>query len=101
MADVVGVETPVVAGVAASLLGAAVSLQAAIAAATPAASAVVPPGMEEVSVAGAAALTANNAEMLAMSQVHVAELLHAATEVGGAGISYAIQDLVNKGLLLV
>jgi hypothetical protein len=99
--DIVGVETPVVAGVAANLLAEAVQLQAAILAATPAASAIVPPGMEEVSTMGVASLTANNQEVLAMSQAHVAELLNAATEVGGSGVSFAIADLVNKGLLLV
>lgn len=99
--DIVGVETPVVAGVAANLLATAVQLQAAIIAATPVTSAIVPPGMEEVSMMGAAAFTANNNEMLAMSQAHVAEMLNAATEVGGSGVSFAIADLVNKGLLLV
>lgn len=99
--DIVGVETPVVADVAANLLAQAVQLQSAIIAATPAASAIVPPGMEEVSALGAASFSANNNEVLAMSQAHVAELLNAATEVGGAGVSFAIADLVNKGLLLV
>lgn len=99
--DIVGVETPVVADVAANLLAQAVQLQSAIIAATPAVAAIVPPGMEEVSALGAASFSANNNEVLAMSQAHVAELLNAATEVGGAGVSFAIADLVNKGLLLV
>ncbi len=99
--DIVGVETPVVAGVAANLLATAVQLQAAIIAATPVTAAIVPPGMEEVSMMFAAAFTANNNEMLAMSQAHVAETLNAATEVGGSGVSFAIADLVSKGLLLV
>ena len=101
MADMVGVETPVVAGVAANLLAQAVQLQAAILAATPMATTVVPPGAEEVSASGAAAFNANNAEVLAMAQTQVAHLVSAAEEVGGSGVTFEVQDLVGKGLLLV
>lgn len=97
----VGVEAPLIDTVAAQLLASAVGLQAAIAAATPVATSNVPPGCEEVSALGAMSFNANNAEMLAMCQVHVAELVAAATEVGGAGIAFHVQDLVGKGLLVV
>ncbi|WP_102145574.1 PE family protein [Mycobacterium hubeiense] len=99
--DIVGVETPVVTGVAANLLAQAVTLQSAIIAATPATTAIVPPGAEEVSATGAAMFTANNAEALAMAQTQVANLVSAATEVGGAAVAFEVQDLVGKGLLLV
>jgi hypothetical protein len=99
--DFVGVETPVVAGVAADLLAQAVALQAAIVAATPAMTTIVPPGSEEVSATGAALFNANNAENLGMAQAHVAELVSAAEAVGGSGIAFEVQDLINKGLLFV
>ena len=99
--DFVGVEAPVVAGVAADLLAQAVALQAAIVAATPAMTTVLPPGAEEVSATGAALFNANNAQNLGMAQAHVVELVNAAQEVGGSGIAFQVQDLVNKGLLFV
>jgi hypothetical protein len=99
--DFVGVETPVVAGVAADLLAEAVALQAAIVAATPAMTTITPPGGEEVSATGVALFNATNAEHLGMAQAHVLELVDAAQAVGGAGIAFEVQDLINKGLLFV
>lgn len=99
--DFVGVETPVVAGVAADLLAQAVALQAQIVAVTPAMTTVMPPGAEEVSIKGAALFNSNNVENLAMAQAHVLQLVSAAEEVGGSGIAFQVQDLVNKGLLFV
>lgn len=97
----VSVEPAVVDATAAGLLSSAVQLQAALVAATPAAVGVVPPGAEEVSVTGATALAGNNAQVLGMGQAAVVEMVHAALEVGGAGVAYQVQDLVSKGLLLV
>lgn len=97
----VSVQPEIVDATAATLLASAVQLQAAIIATTPAAVGVVPPGIEEVSVTGATALAGNNAQVLGMSQASVTEMVQAAIAVGGAGIAYRVQDLVNKGLLLV
>jgi hypothetical protein len=99
--DFVGVVPSAVAGVAGDLLAQAVALQAAIVAATPAMTTVVPPGAEEISATSAALFNANNAQNLGMAQAHVVELVSAAEAVGGSGIAFQVQDLVNKGLLFV
>ena len=97
----VAINTPVMAGTAAELLASAVALQSTIFAATPLTTAIVTPGADPVSATGVASFMANNAESLAMAQLHVAELVQAAQAVGDASIAYQVQDLVGKGLLLV
>lgn len=97
----VGVEPAIMAGTAAQLLSAAVELQSAILATAPEVTVVVPPAADPPSIEGAAAFSANNAQVLGMCQAHVVELIHAAEQVGGASVAYQVQDLVGKGLLLI
>ncbi|UHJ58657.1 PE domain-containing protein (plasmid) [Mycolicibacterium fortuitum] len=97
----VSVEPAVVDATAANLLATAVQLQAAIIAATGPAVGMVPPGAEEVSITGTTALAGNNAQVLGMSQAAVVEMTNAALAVGGSGVAIQVQDLINKGLLLV
>jgi PE family len=67
----------------------------------PAMTAVVPMGMEEVSVLLSAAIQAHNAQFLAETGVNVADRAMFAGDVGISGVMYTATEAVNQASLLL